>query len=124
VEDEKPADRPEVGERAVPHLSEEELLAWRGLLELEARVLAVLDAELVAGLQAAAAAQRGRDGDVAAGGQGDHAAGVAAPGYHARVGGERQPVAAGPAQRGDDGPLADPARGVDAGDPVHDVLRR
>jgi DNA-binding MarR family transcriptional regulator len=34
------------GERAVPHLSEGELLAWRGLLELEARVLVVLDAEL------------------------------------------------------------------------------
>jgi DNA-binding MarR family transcriptional regulator len=33
-------------ERAVPHLSESELLAWRGLLELEARVLTVLDAEL------------------------------------------------------------------------------
>jgi hypothetical protein len=79
---------------------------------------------LVAGLQAAAAAQRGRDGDVAAGGQGDHPAGVAARGHHAGVGGERQQVAAGPAQRGDDGPLADPARGVDAGDPVHDVLGR
>jgi DNA-binding MarR family transcriptional regulator len=34
------------GERPVPHLSEDELLAWRGLLELEARVLGVLDAEL------------------------------------------------------------------------------
>lgn len=33
-------------ERAVPHLTEAELLAWRGLLELEARVLSVLDAEL------------------------------------------------------------------------------
>jgi DNA-binding MarR family transcriptional regulator len=33
-------------EPAVPHLSEGELLAWRGMLELEARVLAVLDAEL------------------------------------------------------------------------------
>jgi DNA-binding MarR family transcriptional regulator len=33
-------------ERAVPHLNEDELLAWRGLLELEARVLAALDAEL------------------------------------------------------------------------------
>jgi DNA-binding MarR family transcriptional regulator len=33
-------------ERGVPHLSEGELLAWRGMLELEARVLAVLDAEL------------------------------------------------------------------------------
>jgi DNA-binding MarR family transcriptional regulator len=33
-------------ERAVPHLTEGELLAWRGLLELEARVLSVLDAEL------------------------------------------------------------------------------
>jgi DNA-binding MarR family transcriptional regulator len=33
-------------EPAVPHLSEDELLAWRGMLELEARVLAVLDAEL------------------------------------------------------------------------------
>jgi DNA-binding MarR family transcriptional regulator len=33
-------------ERAVPHLAEGELLAWRGLLELEARVLGVLDAEL------------------------------------------------------------------------------
>jgi DNA-binding MarR family transcriptional regulator len=33
-------------ERAVPHLSEDELLAWRGLLELEARVLSALDAEL------------------------------------------------------------------------------
>jgi hypothetical protein len=33
-------------ERAVPHLAEDELLAWRGMLELEARVLAVLDAEL------------------------------------------------------------------------------
>jgi hypothetical protein len=64
---------------------------------------------LVARLQAAAVAQRGRDGDVAAGGQGDHAAGVAARGHHARVGGEGQPVVAGPAQRGDDGPLADPA---------------
>ncbi|QRP47201.1 MarR family winged helix-turn-helix transcriptional regulator [Amycolatopsis sp. FDAARGOS 1241] len=34
------------GERTVPHLSEDELLSWRGLLELEARVLAVLDVEL------------------------------------------------------------------------------
>jgi DNA-binding MarR family transcriptional regulator len=33
-------------ERPVPHLSEDELLAWRGLLELEARVLTVLDTEL------------------------------------------------------------------------------
>jgi DNA-binding MarR family transcriptional regulator len=33
-------------ERAVPHLTTDELLAWRGLLELEARVLSVLDAEL------------------------------------------------------------------------------
>lgn len=33
-------------ERAVPNLTEGELLAWRGMLELEARVLAVLDAEL------------------------------------------------------------------------------
>jgi DNA-binding MarR family transcriptional regulator len=33
-------------ERAVPHLTEGELLAWRGLLELEARVLSVLDTEL------------------------------------------------------------------------------
>jgi DNA-binding MarR family transcriptional regulator len=33
-------------ERAVPHLTEDELLAWRGMLELEARVLAALDAEL------------------------------------------------------------------------------
>jgi DNA-binding MarR family transcriptional regulator len=33
-------------ERAVPHLNEDELLAWRGLLELEARVLSALDAEL------------------------------------------------------------------------------
>jgi DNA-binding MarR family transcriptional regulator len=33
-------------ERAVPHLTEDELLAWRGMLELEARVLSVLDAEL------------------------------------------------------------------------------
>lgn len=33
-------------ERAVPHLSEEELLAWRGMLEVEARMLAVLDVEL------------------------------------------------------------------------------
>ena len=50
-------------------------------------------------------------------------AGVAARGDHARFGGEGQPVAAGPAQGGDDGPLADPARGVDAGEPVNDVLR-
>jgi DNA-binding MarR family transcriptional regulator len=40
------ADNDRPGEHAVPHLSEEELLAWRGLLELEARVLSVLDAEL------------------------------------------------------------------------------
>jgi DNA-binding MarR family transcriptional regulator len=33
-------------ERPVPHLTEDELLAWRGMLELEARVLTVLDAEL------------------------------------------------------------------------------
>lgn len=33
-------------ERAVPHLTEGELLAWRGMLELEARVLVALDAEL------------------------------------------------------------------------------
>ena len=33
-------------ERPVPHLTEDELLAWRGLLEVEARVLSVLDAEL------------------------------------------------------------------------------
>jgi DNA-binding MarR family transcriptional regulator len=40
------ADGEDRHERAVPHLSEDELLAWRGLLELEARVLTVLDAEL------------------------------------------------------------------------------
>jgi DNA-binding MarR family transcriptional regulator len=40
------AESAERGERAVPHLSEGELLAWRGLLELEARVLGELDAEL------------------------------------------------------------------------------
>ena len=34
---------------------------------------------------------------------------VTARGDHARVGGERGAVTAGPAQRGDDGPLADPA---------------
>jgi hypothetical protein len=77
---------------------------------------------LVAGLQAAAAAQRGRNGDVGLGGHGDHAAGVAARGDHPRLGGQGQPVAVGPAQSGDYGPLADPARGVDAGEPVHDVL--
>jgi DNA-binding MarR family transcriptional regulator len=33
-------------ERPVPHLTEDELLAWRGLLEVEARVLSALDAEL------------------------------------------------------------------------------
>lgn len=47
---------------------------------------------LVAWIQAATAAQRGRDGDVAAGGQGDH---VAAGGHNARIGGEGQPVTAG-----------------------------
>jgi NTP pyrophosphatase (non-canonical NTP hydrolase) len=62
--------------------------------------------------------QRGRDGDVATGGQGDHAARIAAGGHHPGVGGEGQPVTASPTQRGDDGRLADPARGVDAGDPV------
>jgi DNA-binding MarR family transcriptional regulator len=51
VEHDKPGERRDggsdkPGERAVPHLSEEELLAWRGLLELEARVLSVLDGEL------------------------------------------------------------------------------
>jgi DNA-binding MarR family transcriptional regulator len=46
VEDDTPSKPLRHSERAVPHLSEEELLAWRGLLELEARVLAVLDAEL------------------------------------------------------------------------------
>jgi DNA-binding MarR family transcriptional regulator len=40
------AGRTEPRERAVPHLTEDELLAWRGMLEIEARVLAVLDAEL------------------------------------------------------------------------------
>ena len=40
------ADSLERHERAVPHLTEEELLAWRGMLELEASVLVVLDAEL------------------------------------------------------------------------------
>jgi hypothetical protein len=79
---------------------------------------------LVAGLQATAAAQRRRYGDVGAGGQGDHAAGVAARGHHAHVGGERQPVAASSVQRGDDRLLADPARGVDAGDPVDNVPGR
>ena len=49
----------------------------------------------VAGLQAAAAAQRGGNRDVGAGGQGDHAARVAAGGHHARVGGQGQPVTAG-----------------------------
>jgi hypothetical protein len=34
-----------------------------------------------------------------------------------------QPVTAGPAQCGDDGPFADAAGGVDAGDPVDRVLR-
>lgn len=33
-------------ERAVPHLTTDELLAWRGLLELHARVLSLLDMEL------------------------------------------------------------------------------
>ena len=50
---------------------------------------------LVARLQAAAAAQRGRDSDVGAGRQGD---GVAACGDDARLCGEGQPVAVGPAQ--------------------------
>ena len=40
------------------------------------------------------------------------------------VGGEGQQVAAGSAQRGDDGPLAEPARAIDAGEPVHDALGR
>ena len=40
------ADSDRSPERAVPHLTEDELLAWRGLLEVEARVLSVLDAEL------------------------------------------------------------------------------
>jgi DNA-binding MarR family transcriptional regulator len=40
------ADSPGRPERPVPHLTEDELLAWRGLLEVEARVLSVLDAEL------------------------------------------------------------------------------
>ena len=75
-------------------------------------------------LRGPAPAQHGRDGEVGAAGEGDHAAGVTAREYHARVGGERQPLSAGPAQRGDDGPLADPARGVDAGDPVRDITRR
>jgi hypothetical protein len=34
-----------------------------------------------------------------------------------------QPVTAGPSPRGDDGPFANPARGVDAGDPVDHVRR-
>jgi DNA-binding MarR family transcriptional regulator len=50
VEDAKPvpdaADGDGRRERAVPHLTEGELLAWRGLLELEAHVLTALDAEL------------------------------------------------------------------------------
>jgi DNA-binding MarR family transcriptional regulator len=33
-------------ERRVPHLTEDELLAWRGLLEVEARLLPIFDAEL------------------------------------------------------------------------------
>jgi len=35
-----------VAEKAVPHLSEPELLAWRGLLEVHARLLPALDDEL------------------------------------------------------------------------------
>ena len=78
----------------------------------------------VAGPQAAAAAQRGGNRDVGAGGQGDHAAWVAAGGDHARVGGQGQPVTAGPAQRAGDGPVGDPAGGVDAADPVDHILGR
>jgi DNA-binding MarR family transcriptional regulator len=37
---------PNAPEKAVPHLSEPDLLAWRGLLEVHARLLPALDEEL------------------------------------------------------------------------------
>jgi DNA-binding MarR family transcriptional regulator len=37
---------PDAAEKTVPHLSESELLAWRGLLEVHARLLPALDDEL------------------------------------------------------------------------------
>lgn len=49
MEDTNPAERAGSAgcpERPVPHLTEHELLAWRGMLELQARALAELDAEL------------------------------------------------------------------------------
>jgi DNA-binding MarR family transcriptional regulator len=42
----RPAKIEEPTEKAVPHLSREELLAWRGLLETEARLIPLLDQEL------------------------------------------------------------------------------
>jgi hypothetical protein len=71
--------------------------------------------------QPTAAAQRGRDHDAGPGRHGDHAARVAACHHHPGVGGEGQPVTAAPAQRGDGRPVGDPARGVDAAEPVDHV---
>jgi DNA-binding MarR family transcriptional regulator len=43
-----PPEGPDVagGERGVPHLTERELLAWRGMLKVQSRLLPVLDGEL------------------------------------------------------------------------------
>jgi DNA-binding MarR family transcriptional regulator len=43
---EDPPSAPQPVERAVPHLTSPELLAWRGLLELHAKMLPALDNEL------------------------------------------------------------------------------
>jgi hypothetical protein len=44
-------------------------------------------------------------------------------GHHARIGGQGQPVAASPAQCAGDGPVGDPAGGVEAANPVDHAIR-
>lgn len=67
----------------------------------------------VAGVQSTAVAQGGGDGDVAAGGEGGRAVGVAVCDHRARVGGEGEQVACLPVQGLGDGPVGDPGGAVD-----------
>lgn len=75
----------------------------------------------VARLESAAAAQCRRNRDVGLGRHGDKAARVPAGDHHARRGGKGQPVTRAPPQDAGDGPVGDPARRVDAAEPVQDV---
>lgn len=42
----RPTPPPQIVEKAVPHLSRQELLAWRGVLEVQTAILPALEAEL------------------------------------------------------------------------------